>query len=46
MAGARKFTLDYLDRNQLFVLTKEAAEISGVPYVMDADLKEVEKMLE
>lgn len=46
MAGARKFTLDYLDCNQLFALTKEDAEISGVPYVMDADLKEVKKMLE
>lgn len=46
MAGARKFKLDYLDRNQLFALTKEAAEISGIPYVMDADRKEVEKMLE
>ena len=45
MAGARKFALKYIDRNDLFALTEEAAKISGIPYVMDADAAEVEKIL-
>lgn len=46
MAGARKFALKYIDRNDLMALTREAAEISGIPYVMDADMEEVEKILD
>jgi len=45
MAGARKFRLDLIKRNDLFSLTREAAEISGIPYVMDADRVEVERIL-
>ena len=45
MAGARKFRLDLVDRNDLVALTKEAAEISGIPYVMDADREEVDRIL-
>ena len=45
MAGARKFRLDLINRNDLFSLTREAAEISGIPYVMDADRAEVERIL-
>jgi len=45
MAGARKFRLDLIKRNDLFSLTREAAEISGIPYVMDADRAEVERIL-
>ncbi len=45
MAGARKFRLIYINRNDLFALTREAAEISGIPYVMDADREEVRKIL-
>jgi glutamate synthase domain-containing protein 2 len=45
MAGARKFRLDLIDRDDLFSLTREAAEISGIPYVMDADKAEVERIL-
>jgi len=45
MAGARKFKLNLIDRNDLVSLTREAAEISGIPYVMDADREEVEKIL-
>ncbi|MCX7916834.1 MAG: glutamate synthase-related protein, partial [bacterium] len=44
MAGARKFSLKYITRDDIFALTKEAAEISGVSYVMDSDKKEVEKI--
>ncbi len=45
MAGARKFSLGLIERNDLMSLTREAAEISGIPYVMDADKEEVEKIL-
>ncbi|MCS7181311.1 MAG: FMN-binding glutamate synthase family protein, partial [bacterium] len=44
MAGARKFSLKYITRDDIFALTKEAAEISGVSYVMDSDKEEVEKI--
>lgn len=45
MAGERKFSLGLIERNDLMSLTKEAAEISGIPYVMDADREEVERIL-
>lgn len=45
MAGERKFALKYLDRNDLMALTREAAEVSGIPYVMEADMEEVERIL-
>ncbi len=45
MAGARKFALKYIDRNDLVALTREAAEVSGITYVMDSDREEVEKIL-
>jgi glutamate synthase domain-containing protein 2 len=37
MAGSRKFTLEHISRDDLACLTHEAAEISGLPYVMDVD---------
>jgi hypothetical protein len=45
MAGARKFALRYIDRNDLVALTREAAEISGIPYVMESDQEEVARIL-
>ena len=45
MAGERKFALKYIDRNDICALTKEAAEMSGIDYVMDADQEEVNKIL-
>ncbi|MBW1916755.1 MAG: FMN-binding glutamate synthase family protein [Deltaproteobacteria bacterium] len=45
MAGARKFALKYIDRHDLVALTREAAEISGIPYVMDADQEEIDRIL-
>lgn len=45
MAGARKFRLHLIDRGDLMSLTKEAAELSGIPYVTDADSEEVERIL-
>jgi glutamate synthase domain-containing protein 2 len=45
MAGARKFSLKYVDRNDLVSLTKEGAEVTGIPYVMESDMKEAERIL-
>ena len=45
MAGARKFALKYVDRNDLVALTRDAADISGIAYVMESDQAEVDKIL-
>ncbi len=45
MAGERKFSLKLIERNDLMSLTREAEEISGIPYVMDADREEVNRIL-
>lgn len=45
MAGARKFALNYISRSDLCALTREAAEISGISYVMDSDHEEVLRIL-
>jgi glutamate synthase domain-containing protein 2 len=45
MAGARKFGLQYLERDDLVALTPEAAAVSGIPYVMDLDKEEVDRIL-
>ena len=46
MAGSRNFSLAALSRRDLMSLTSEAAEISGIPYVMDAYKEEAERILE
>ena len=45
MCGSRKFTLDYMSRDDIASLTKEATEISGIPHIMDLDKDEVENIL-
>ena len=45
MAGSRKFSLEYVTRDDLASLTRECAEVTGIPYVMDLDKDEVEKIL-
>jgi glutamate synthase domain-containing protein 2 len=45
MAGARKFALKHIERNDLVALTKDAAEVSGISYVMDSDAEEVDRIL-
>jgi glutamate synthase domain-containing protein 2 len=46
MAGSRKFSLEYITRNDLAAITREAADISGIPYVMDLDKAEVDEILQ
>jgi len=36
MAGARRFRIDAISRDDIVALTEEAAKVSGIPYVMDA----------
>jgi glutamate synthase domain-containing protein 2 len=45
MAGARKFALKHIERNDLVALTKDAADVSGISYVMDSDAEEVDRIL-
>jgi len=45
MAGSRKFSLEHITRNDLAALTREAADISGIQHVMDADASEVDEMI-
>jgi len=45
MCGSRKFALKHMTRDDLVALTREAAEISGLRYVIDADADEVERIL-
>jgi len=45
MAGSRKFAPKFIDRGDIIALTREAADVSGIPYVMEADMEEVERIL-
>ncbi len=45
MCGARKFALRYLARSDLAALTREASEVSGIPYIMELDAAEVDRIL-
>jgi hypothetical protein len=45
MAGSRKFSLEHLSRDDIAALSRGAADISGIQYVMDVDNAEVEKIL-
>ena len=45
MCGSRKFSSEYITRHDLAALTHEASEISGIPYIMDYDKKEAERIL-
>jgi glutamate synthase domain-containing protein 2 len=45
MAGSRKFSLEHLSRDDIAALTREAAQISGIQYIMDLDRERAEKIL-
>lgn len=45
MAGARKFAIKHIDRSDLVSLTKEAAEVSGIPFIMESDMQEARNIL-
>jgi glutamate synthase domain-containing protein 2 len=45
MAGNRKFSLEYITRDDIASLTQDAANISGIPFITEVDKEEVEKIL-
>jgi len=45
MAGSRKFSLEHISRDDIAALTRKAADISGIQYVMDVDKEQVEEIL-
>jgi glutamate synthase domain-containing protein 2 len=45
MAGSRKFALKHIARDDIAALTPDAAHVSGIQYIMDADKSAVEKLL-
>jgi glutamate synthase domain-containing protein 2 len=45
MAGARCFNVPAISRKELMSLTRECAEVTGIPYVMDAYREEAEAIL-
>ena len=45
MAGSRSFNVASVGRKDLFSLTKECAEVTGIPYVMDSYRDEAEAIL-
>jgi glutamate synthase domain-containing protein 2 len=45
MAGARKWKLDLLDRNDLVALTERASKVTGIPLVEEAEEDAIERIL-
>ncbi len=45
MAGNRKFGLGFITRDDVAALTTDAARVSGIPFILDVDKEEVEKIL-
>ena len=45
MAGSRKFGLEHVAREDLAALTRQAADVSGIAYIMDVDRAEADKIL-
>jgi len=46
MAGARCFSVSSISRDELISLTRECAEVTRIPYVMDANRQEAEAILD
>ncbi len=46
MAGSRKFALEYMSRDDIAALTHEAAQVSGIQYVMELDQGKVDRIFE
>jgi glutamate synthase domain-containing protein 2 len=45
MCGSRKFALEYITRDDIASLTREAANVSGISHVTELDRKEVEDII-
>jgi len=46
MSGSRNMNLPSISRNDLMALTREASEVSGIPFVMDAYRDEAMRIIE
>ncbi|HUT11208.1 MAG TPA: FMN-binding glutamate synthase family protein [Thermoguttaceae bacterium] len=46
MAGARCFSVPSITRKEIFSLTRECADVTGIPFVMDAYREEAEAILD
>jgi len=46
MSGSRNMRLDTISREDLMALTREASEVSGIPFVMDAYREEAMRIIE
>lgn len=45
LAGNRKFDINMLERRDVFSLTRECADVTGIPYVMEDDMQVAEGIL-
>jgi len=45
MCGSRKFAMEYITRDDIASLTREATDISGIQFTLDIDQQEVESIL-
>ena len=45
MCGGRKFGMEHITRDDICALTRTAADVSGLRYVMDIDKEEVDTIL-
>jgi hypothetical protein len=46
MCGSRKFALEFITRDDIAAITPQAAEISGIDYIMEVDKKSAEQILD
>jgi len=46
MCGARKFALEYITRSDLAALTRDAADVSGIPYGTELEKEEALQILD
>ena len=46
LAGARKFRLDLINRNNLAALTERASKVTGIPLIEDVEKDQLESILE
>lgn len=45
LAGNRKFDINMLERSDVFSLTRECSDVTGIPYVMEDDVQRAESIL-
>ena len=46
MCGARKFALEYITRDDIAALTREAADVSGITFVTEVDKEKAREILQ